>query len=188
MAINTGYSIASVAALKALTTAQRANNYARLVASEAAWYMFAADSSAVEDSVNIISPADNPTTGRWIRCNHDGACSGDIICQNGCSVGGKAYRFDAPVDMFLKVVPGFDISISPGTKSIQVHRWNTEPNTSLSGRTFVGEMSERGGAVYLPITNNFRWISIFAKNQGQDDNFDGVCFRLNGNVATLLSF
>lgn len=188
MPIKTGYSIADVAALKALTTAQRANNYARLVTAEAAWYMFAASSEAIEDNVNIIAPVDNPTTGRWIRCNHDGACSGDMICADNCSVGGKAYRFDAPVDMFLKVVPGFDISISAGANSIQVHRWSQEPNQSLSGREFLAELSEKGGAVYLPITSDYRWISIFAKNQNQGGGFDGVCFRLNGSVATLLSF
>lgn len=188
MSISTGYAIANLSSLRALTAAQRVDSYARLVASEAAWYIFNAANNAPEDNVNIISPSDNPATGRWIRCNHDSNCSGDIICTTGCSLGGKAYRFDAAVDMFLKVVPGFDISISSGVKSIQIHRWNQLPNTNLTGRTFLAELPNTGGVVFLPITNTFRWISIFAGNPSRGGGFDGVCFRISGNICTLVSF
>lgn len=65
--ISTGYAIASKAAIKALTSSQRTDSYARLVREIPAWYIFLADSTETADDDAVLMPNDTPATGRWIK-------------------------------------------------------------------------------------------------------------------------
>lgn len=193
MTINTGYAIASIAALKALTPEERTDSYARLVKSVPAWYMFDAGSSDAGDDDAVLIPDDNPTTGRWIKSSGAGgggsSFGGVTICTGDCAIGGgKAFTFYAPNILDLVIVPGFDIVITSGATSIQIHRWSQEPNTSLDGREFVAELDATGGIAPVDIDSTYRWISVFAKNPTNSDFFDGVCFTVSGNILTLISF
>lgn len=71
MPISVGYTIANIAAVKALTDSQRTNGYARLVLSatgaKQSWYVFISASTATADNDLILMPDDNPSTGRWFK-------------------------------------------------------------------------------------------------------------------------
>lgn len=75
MAISAPYTIASVTALTALTSSQRANGYARYVLNTEvtgqppSWYVFDAGSSRSEFGNIILIPDDNPSNGRWIKAS-----------------------------------------------------------------------------------------------------------------------
>lgn len=115
--------------------------------------------------------------------------AGDIICNDGCDIGGKAFKFYTPQsNMPLTIKPGFDISITSANDSIELHKWNQEPNTGLSGRIFVGKVSSAGGTINTEIDSTHRWISVFARNPSNSDEYDGCCFRVDGNIITLLTF
>ncbi|MBW4677136.1 MAG: hypothetical protein KME52_24965 [Desmonostoc geniculatum HA4340-LM1] len=196
MTIQTGYAIASISTLKALTDSQRIDGYARLVKSDAkglpAWYTFLAASSAAGDDDAVVTPNDNPSTGRWIKSSGAGGGAdfgGAIICTSGCTIGGKAFQFYAPQSSLQLIVQvGFGISITSGIKSIQIHRWNQTPNTGLTGRQFAAEMPHTGGKAIITIDSTYKWISVFAKNSNNSGAFDGVCFVVSGNVITLVGF
>ncbi len=198
MTIQTGYKIADIPTLQGLTSSQRTDGYARFVESDAnarpSWYMFIASSTAAADGDLVVMPSDNPTTGRW--CKSGAAASstvefaGSTACTSGqCAVGGKVFQFYAPQsNLPLIVVPNFDISIAPESDSIQLHRWNQQPNTNLNGREFVSAIANTGGSCTVTINSTYRWISFFAKNPANNGYYDGVCFTVNGNVCTLLGF
>lgn len=112
----------------------------------------------------------------------------DIICNNGCNIGGKALKFYTPQSIPLVIKPGFDISISSGSDSIELHKWNQEPNTGLSGRMLVGKVPSTGGTINIEVDFAHRWISLFARSPNMGGSYDGCCFRMDGNVITLLSF
>lgn len=115
---------------------------------------------------------------------------GKIVCESGCSGGsGKAFEFyAAQSDLKLRIVPSFGIEIAPDNKAIQLHRWSELPNTNLSGRQWVGELSQVGGILEVDIDNTHRWVSVFAKNPANNGAYDGVCFVVNRNTITLLGF
>ncbi|KYC42056.1 hypothetical protein WA1_18820 [Scytonema hofmannii PCC 7110] len=117
--------------------------------------------------------------------------SGEIVCSGTCVIAGtgKAFKFYAPQpNLEITVQVSFDMTVSTGANSIQLHRWSQEPNTNLSGREFVAEMSQAGGKATVIIDSIYRWISFFAKNPSLGDNFDGCCFTVEGNTFTLMSF
>jgi len=120
---------------------------------------------------------------------------GDIICNLDCPIGGKCFEFYAPqTNIPLIIQIGFDIVISPGVDAIQMHRWNQQPNEWLDGREWIGQLPQTGGTVNVTINDTYRWISFFARNPDNFDEFsnpnayDGVCFTVSGNVITLVSF
>lgn len=192
MTIQVKYFIADITALKALNSSQRTDGYARLVKSIPAWYTFNATSTATGNDDTIVTPSDNPSSGRWIKSSGTGggdSFGGIITCTSGCAVGGKAFTFYAPhTSLSLKIEVGFGISITSGSNSIQMHRWNQTPNTGLTGREFVAELPNTGGNTSVDINSTYRWISIFAKNPAKSNQFDGVCFTVSGNVVTLIGF
>ncbi|MBD2771183.1 hypothetical protein [Iningainema tapete] len=195
MPISIGYRIANLAALTAIAQENRPDGYTRLVQSDAdglpAWYTFIASSTATADGNSVVTPDDG--IGRWIKSSGTGggvAFGGGNLCTSGqCAIGGKAFQFYAPQQSLqLTVVPGFDISISTGSTSIQLHRWNQAPNTSLIGREFVQALPNTGGKIAVTIDSTYRWISFFAKNPAKSGQYDGVCFTMSGNVVTLLGY
>jgi hypothetical protein len=200
MTIQTGYAIANIAALKALTDSQRISGYTRLVKSDTkglpAWYTFIDSSTATGDDDSVLLPNDSPTTGRWLKSSGAGggaSFGGQIICTSNCALGGKAFEFYAPqISLELVVQVGFGISVYSGTKSIQIHRWNQAPNTNLTGREFAAELPHTGGKAIITIDNTSKWISVFAKNPSNVyssfSGFDGACFTVNGSVLTLIGY
>lgn len=123
------------------------------------------------------------------KCPCGATLSGAITCQSGCTAGGKAFAFYLPYkDINLIIKPGFNINITPGVDSIEIHRWSQEPNTSLNGRQFLTKMPHTGGDVELDINNTTKWISIFVRNPSNGNRYDGCCFHVSGNTITLLSF
>ena len=198
--IQTGYQIADIPTLEALTSSQRTDGYARYVESDSvgnpSWYMFKASSTATADGNLVVIPNDNPSTGRWIKTGGSSASNfsefgGGNLCTSGqCAIGGKAFQFYAPqTNLPLLIIPSFDIAIATGTDSIQLHRWSQQPNTALTGRTFAGAIANTGGTINVTIDSTYRWISFFARNPSNGNNaFDGVCFTMNGNVVTLLGY
>lgn len=198
MTIQTGYSIADIAALKALTSSQRIDGYSRLVKADAsgnpAWYTFIAASTATPDDDTVVLPDDSPGTGRWIKSSGSSsggaAFGGTNLCNSGCDIGTKAFEFYAPhTNLELVIEIGFDISITTGSTSIQIHGWSQEPNTSLTGRQFIVAIAHTGAKITIPVLDStHRWLSIFAKNPAKSGQYDGVCFTVSGNVITLIGF
>ncbi len=124
-----------------------------------------------------------------------GGFGGIITCTDGSPVNGagKAFLFYRPqTDLALVVQPSFDISISSGSDSIQIHRWSQEPNIELNGREFLAELPSTGGNFTVDIDTTYRWISIFAKNPNNaiPNAFDCVYIThpIVGNVFTLIDF
>lgn len=62
-----GYAIATISALKAIANTDRTNGYSRLVLSINAWYTFNSASTATGDDNDVVVPADNPASGRWLK-------------------------------------------------------------------------------------------------------------------------
>ncbi|MEH2393692.1 MAG: hypothetical protein V7K21_19195 [Nostoc sp.] len=203
MTIQTGYAIADIPTLKTLTSTQRIDGYSRLVKSDASgipsWYTFINASTATPDDDLVVTPSDNPSTGRWLKSSGAGGGSasfgGQIICTSQCtsSAGGsgKAFQFYAPqANLKLIIQPGFNINIQSGSQAIAIYRWSQEPNTLLVGRESipVAQLSEDGGNLTITIDSTYQWITIFAKNPSNSNYLDGVCFVINGNVITLLGY
>ncbi|MBN3875245.1 hypothetical protein [Nostoc sp. JL23] len=195
MAIQTGYAIASIAALKALTSSQRADSYARLVKS-VGWYMFDASSTATGDDDLVLLPDDNPSTGRWIKIGGSGGggggninFTGSIICTSSCGASqGKAFHFDSPQSGFIQIVvdPAIASIIYTVPDAIQISLWTQEPNTAMTGRQFVAELPKAGGSVFISTDDYRPWISVQARNLSS--SHDGVCCTFGGNTVTLLTF
>lgn len=198
MTIQTGYAIADIATLETLTSSQRVDGYSRLVKADAngnpAWYTFISASTATADNDSVVLPNDSPSTGRWIKSSGSssgGASIGGInLCNSGCAVGTKAFEFYAPqTNLGLVIEIGFGITITSGSTSIQVHGWSQEPNTNLNGREFITAIASTGGKVIIPVIDStHKWLSIFAKNPDNSNQYDGVCFIVTGNVITLIGF
>lgn len=64
---STGYAIPTITALKTIAPTDRTNGYTRLVLSSNAWYTFNSASTAAGDDLDVVVPADNPTSGRWLK-------------------------------------------------------------------------------------------------------------------------
>ncbi|MBN3951932.1 MAG: hypothetical protein HWQ38_37900 [Nostoc sp. NMS7] len=203
MTIQTGYAIADIPAIKALTPLQRTNGYSRQVQADAAglpaWYTCISASTATPDDDLVLLPNDNPTTGRWLKCggaSGGGAAFGGImVCTSGCTVAsggsGKALQFYAPqANLELVIEIGFDINIQLVSDAIAIYRWSAAPNTTLSGKESLPIISlpNTGGKFNIIINSTYQWISIFAKNPAKNNLLDGVCFVVNGNVITLLGY
>ncbi|MBD2364522.1 hypothetical protein H6G36_25670 [Anabaena minutissima FACHB-250] len=190
--------VEDIAALKALTSSTTPKRVDKLFLAvgdngegDRAWYQYDASASNTEDLPSIVNPTD--TTGRWFQFGGNGGSGvsfgGLITCTDDCTIGGKAFTFYAPqMGLKLEIVPGFDITITSGSTSIQIHRWSELPNTELTGREFAAELPHTGGTVEIDIDSTYRWISIFAKNPDNGDLFDGVCFVVDGNTCTLMGF
>jgi hypothetical protein len=130
-----------------------------------------------------------PNKNARCLCGTSSGYAGTIACQSGCNTGGKAFAFYLPYpDMHLILKPGFDINITPGADSIEIHRWSQVPNTSFNGRQLHAKISHTGGEVELDINSTYRWISVFARNPSKGNIYDGCCFHMSGNAITLLSF
>ncbi|MEH1821528.1 MAG: hypothetical protein V7L31_21015 [Nostoc sp.] len=203
MTIQTGYAIADIATLKALTSSQRVDGYSRLVKSDAnglpSWYAFVSASTATADDDLVLLPTDSPSTGRWLKSGGVGgggaSFGGQIICTSGCTTAaggsGKALQFYAPqTNLGLIIQPSFGISIQSGSNAIAIYRWSAEPNTGMTGKeaTPTAQLPNAGGKFNLTINSTYKWISIFAKNPANSNYLDGVCFVVTGNVITLLGY
>lgn len=202
MTIQTGYAIANIAAIKALTLSQRTDGYTRQAQSDAtgnpAWYTFLASSTASADDDLVLLPLDNPSTGRWHKNGGAGggaSFGGQIICTSQCTAAaggsGKAFQFYAPQNnLGLIIQPGFNINIQNTSNAIAVYRWSQQPNTSMSGKesTPIAQLPSTGGRFNLAINSTYKWISVFAKNPANSNYLDGTCFVINGNVITLLGY
>lgn len=195
--IHTALVVGNIAALKVLNNSsspKRVDGLFLVVSDRGdglpAWYRYNADYAGSETPPSIIFSNDG--VGGWFQFSggSGGALfGGQTICTSECAIGGKAFTFFAPKsDLELNVQVGFDVSITSGLKSIQIHRWNQEPNTSLNGRVFAAELPHTGGNVTIDIDSTYRWISFFAKNPGKSDAFDGVCFSISGNTCTLIGY
>jgi hypothetical protein len=196
MTIQTGYAIASISALKSLSSSQRADSYARLVKS-VAWYIFDASSTATADDDLVLMPDDSPSAGRWVKIGGSGGGSNNInftgstICISSCSSGeGKAFQFASPQSGFIQIVVDSAIasSIPVANNAIQISLWSQEPNTGMYGRQFVAELPKTGGSVFIATDDYRPWITVQAKNTGNGNKHDGVCCTFSGNTVTLLAF
>lgn len=72
MTINTGYTIADINALQAITADGRADGYMLVVKNDnnygyAAIYVFLAANTSSSDGDTVVLPNDNPDKGRWIK-------------------------------------------------------------------------------------------------------------------------
>ncbi|MEH1808509.1 hypothetical protein [Nostoc sp.] len=202
MTIQTGYAITSISALKALTSSQRADSYARLVKSVSAWYIFDTSSTATADDDLILMPNDSPSTGRWIKIGGSGGggsnninFTGSTICTSSCSSGeGKAFQFTSPQSGLIQIVVSSAIasSIPVASNAIEISLWSQEPNTDMTGRQFIAELSEAGGSVFIATDDYRPWITVQAKNIANyyypGNPHDGVCCIFSGNTVTLLAF
>ncbi|AUB37530.1 hypothetical protein COO91_03475 [Nostoc flagelliforme CCNUN1] len=198
MAPLTGYYIADKASLKALTPSQRTNGYSRAtsIGTDSEWYMFLAASTANADDDAVLMPNDNPPTGRWHKygSNRGGGIPGRIICNSQCGIAaggsGKAFQFYSAQTVGLVIVPGFDINIQTNNDAIRVYRWSQEPNTPRFGQeaTPIIQLPKTGGKFTVNITSTYRWISVYARNPSQNNNLDGTCFTVTGNVISLLGY
>lgn len=189
--------VATISALKALTSSssvKRMDGAFYAVDNNGSgvpsWYLYSASSTATENLPKIVSPTD--TTGRFIQF----AAGTDIVdltgrslCTGGCTLGGKAFHFySAHTTLQLRIEKGFDIDITTDANSIQLHKWSQEPDTNLTGRIWVADLPNTGGNATVTIDSTHRWISIFAKNPANSNQYDGVCFTLQGNTITLIGF
>lgn len=114
-----------------------------------------------------------------------------VICTADCTIGGKAIFFpDAVLDT------EFTFSVSPQGLvisalyeiAIQVHTWSSPPGTSLTGRIWIADLGKDGGTfTFTPTTSN-RYLSVFARNPDNADEFDGCCVLWSGNTLMLMSF
>lgn len=202
MTIQTGYAIANISAIKALTSSQRTDGYSRQVQADStglpAWYTFIGASTATSDDDLVLLPNDSPSAGRWLKSGGAGggaSFGGQIICTSGCTTAaggsGKAFQFYAPQpNLGLIIQPSFGISIQNTSNAIAVYRWSTEPNTGMTGRESspIIQLPSTGGKFNLTINSTYKWISVFAKNPGNSNYLDGTCFVINGNVITLLGY
>lgn len=191
--------VADIAALKALNSTslpRRVDGLFLVVADSgdntSAWYRYKEGASNAEHLPSIVNPVD--VTGRWFQFSggapaDSASVGGEIICPSNCTTGGKAFGFYAPqISLEMEIQVGFDISIMSGATSIQMHRWNQEPNINLNGREFVAELPHTGGTATVTINSTYRWISFFAKNPANSNFFDGVCFVVSGKVCTLMGY
>ncbi len=203
MTISTGYAIASIAAIKALTSSQRTDGYSRLVKTDAngkpAWYTFISATTATADNDLVLMPDDNPSTGRWLKSGGAGsggaAFGGAVICTSACTTAaggsGKAFQFYAPQPTLeLIIQPSFGISIQNVSDAIRVYRWSQQPNTPRTGQEAspIVQLPSSGGKFTITITSTYRWISVYARNPGNSNFLDGTCFVVSGNVITLLGY
>jgi len=76
MAVQIGYTISDISAIKALPTALLVTGYARLCRSVNAWFSYNSTSTATADDVSILLPASG--TGRWFKLKADVAVA-DIL-------------------------------------------------------------------------------------------------------------
>ncbi|WP_157816422.1 hypothetical protein [Nostoc flagelliforme] len=92
--------------------------------------------------------------------------------------------------MGLVIVPGFDINIQTNNDAIRVYRWSQEPNTPRFGQeaTPIIQLPKTGGKFTVNVTSTYRWISVYARNPSQNNNLDGTCFTVTGNVISLLGY
>lgn len=69
--VSTGYAIADLSALRAISSDKRADGYARLVVNgnngNSAWYVFQFSNTFDDDGDQIIIPDDNPSSGRFVK-------------------------------------------------------------------------------------------------------------------------
>lgn len=202
MTIQTGYAIADIPTLKALTSSQRVDGYSRQVNNDAngcpSWYTFINASTATGDDDLVLLPNDNPSTGRWLKnggASGGASFGGQIICTSGCTTAaggsGKALQFYAPqANLGLTIQPGFGISIQNVSNAIAIYRWTAAPNTSLTGKESspIAQLPSTGGKFNLTVDSTHKWISIFARNPANSNYLDGTCFVINGSVITLLGY
>lgn len=114
--------------------------------------------------------------------------SGSLICTGQCSTGGKAYQSSANQTVNLNIVPSPNLPIVSGSNSIQIHRWNQLPNTSLAGRIFLSALPATGGTVPITLDGGYQYFSIFAKNPNKGNFYDGCCFTVSENTINLVGY
>jgi len=202
MAPIAAYSILDIDAIKAITPSGRVDGYCRIARGiNNGWYMFIASSVSDADNYNVLMPDDNPTEGRWHRTNGLDI-PGTLACGENsgeCDIGGKAIKFFAPFHGEIIIRVGFDIAIGDYweqefisgnetvDKSIEIQLWNQEPNYSMNGRQFAADIPRSGGSAEIQIDNNYRWLSVFACEDGGQAR-DATCFIFNKNIITLIDF
>ena len=206
MTIQTGYAIASKSALKALSSSQRADSYARLVKS-VGWYMFDASSGSAADDDLILMPDDNPSFGRWIKIGGSGgggsggggeeesAISGTITCTTGATVSnsGKVFEFSNYGSFLLTIAVASGVTINSGSNKIIVHQWTQEPNIEQFGKieTRLATFGSTGGGFVITVVSGARWITLGAKHPGSPSNdysFDVPYITRLGNILTIVGF
>jgi|GEM_PF-5953259 len=190
-----GYVVANLAALAALSSTSRLDGSSRKVRTniggQTDWYTFCQGDTRTPDGYLIIAPTDNPSDGNWIKDNYEYSFTGEMVCNSTCSTAGtgKAFQFYAPyANLPLIIQPGFDISITTGAVAIQLHKWNQAPNDAMIGREFVAALPSTGGVANVEIDSTNRWISIFAQDPGNSDQYVGACIAIAGNIITLVGF
>lgn len=64
---STGYVVADIAALKAISSGVRSDGYSLIVHSVNSWFVFNASSTLTGDDISVVTPTSG--TGRWIKSN-----------------------------------------------------------------------------------------------------------------------
>ncbi len=114
--------------------------------------------------------------------------SGSSVCQEECSIGGKAFQSDTTQTVSLKITVKPGLNISYGTDSIQVHRWSQEPNPESEGRVFLTAMSSFGSEINITLDDAYPYFSISARNGDMSNFYDTCCFTVNGNNVEIVGF
>ncbi len=138
--------------------------------------------------VNLDERNKKITVGNLIQTYNT---SGFLNCAQDCPIinTGKVFEFYSGVtNLPLIVEIGFDINITSGSNSIELHRWNQEPNIDLNGKEWYADLPNTGGTILFTNSSEYRWISVFARNPNNSDQYDGVCFNVENNLITLVGF
>jgi hypothetical protein len=109
---------------------------------------------------------------------------GEVICTSQCATGGKAYFYPSNKTFTIQANPG--LPITPGSQ-VRIYSWSQIPNTSLIGMTLLTSVN-LGSSFSVGFSIFSQWISVFARNSLQGNNYDGCCFNVSGGNISILGF
>ncbi len=95
---------------------------------------------------------------------------------------GKQFKF------MIQAAPGH-----VGAGSVQVHKWNQQPNVNFAGRIFhkliIPDIQGILSFKFSP-SPGFVWLSFFQRNPAESGNWDCCCVSVNNilQVVNLVSF
>lgn len=145
----------------------------------------------------ILSPsASRKTRAVTVPPNESGGVPATVTCSEGtvgvgaCTAypgSGKILEFDSAGTFTLRIFLAFDYT--PTDTTLRVSKWSQAPNAAQTGRTFDQDLDMSGispgdevGEITVTATSTNRWFDLQEWGGGSDS----ICFRLEGNVITLM--